>query len=634
MRRAAGGALRRSRSALPLLVALLVVAPGAEPSRAGAEPAPAHPSEAAGQVPDVPAGPAALRGRVVDAEEPARAAGVEVILYALSPSAPPGLRRAVSDAEGRFAFEGISNDPATAYLIGARHAGVAFPGARIAFAAGETEHEVEVRIGEPREDAREIAVPEVELRIQWVGGQLAVTEVHRIENRGTHTSYVAPERRTPARALFRTRLPEGAQDFRVPLGIQPEGLVREGDEVLFYGPVYPSAWEEAGSLDQGITLQYTLPAESGMRALAKRFPRGAEKVVVTVPEGPLAVRVPGGQPEQDTAEGLRHFVVEHVPPGGKVALQIDVPPARSDPAALHLEEVRIFLELDQAALIAREEHLFRVDGDTPIVAADGEPLLAIPLPPGAEDPRFDRGAFALGLVPGTDGGIALDGPIPPGETTVSIAYRMPNPGGSLAFERRFARPLPLLSIFVADTGLRLESPRLHRRRPVRTTDRSYLYLEGFQVEPGEVVSLDLAPLAPRAGPPRLALYAAVAVLAALAAAALMGPLRSAGEAEAAEGEVETARDDREAVYAALRDLEHDHETGKISDEDHVRMRQELRGRALALLRAARGDQPAETPAETPVVCGACGAPAREGDRFCARCGARLEARIEGRGASA
>jgi hypothetical protein len=120
----------------------------------------------------------------------------------------------------------------------------------------------------------------------------------------------------------------------------------------------------------------------------------------------------------------------------------------------------------------------------------------------------------------------------------------------------------------------------------------------------------------------------------------------------------------EQTLTALRDLDFDHATGKIADEDHAPQRAQLAAQGAALLRQldALGIQPA-TPAtdddddieravaarrrsttatgvddriEAEVAarrkaasgagaCPQCGTPFQPGDRFCARCGTRLSA---------
>jgi cytochrome c-type biogenesis protein CcmI len=192
----------------------------------------------------------------------------------------------------------------------------------------------------------------------------------------------------------------------------------------------------------------------------------------------------------------------------------------------------------------------------------------------------------------------------------------------------------LLSLYVADTGVRAESDRLHRRRPVKTPDRTYLALEAFEVEPGETVRLALAPLGAPSPLPRAALLGLVVLAAGLVFAFVAAPLRP-DRADAVEAGPEDAASERVAVYAALRDLEHDRETGKLADEDYASMRAELRARAAALLRDEDSAPPTPQPEPVATVssapCVVCAAPLRATDRFCPSCGARAGA-IEATGA--
>jgi hypothetical protein len=642
-----------------------------------------HDGTAGTQVSDVPAGIGAIRGEVANPDDPSRVGDVEILLYALPASGTPGLRRARSDGAGRFAFEGIANDASTAYLVGARYAGIPYPGERLSFAAGETEKRVTVRVGDPSEDASGAAVVEARLEVTSAGGRIGISELHRFENHGAHTVFVAEPRRAEAKPFFRARLPKGAEEFKIPLGIQPEGLVRDGDELRFYGPLYPSSWPGPLAKNQGLAFQYKLPATSGTLVIEKEFPSGAQRVVVLVPSTGPKLQVVGAReekPETQAAEGEappQQFVVDRVAPGGKLTLKIDVPESRIDPDAVHLEETRLFLELDDTALSVQQETLLVVSGDSAVVAPPGGSLLTLPMATGAQNVRFDRDAFAFGLAPGDGAGAVLSGPLPPGETKLQIAYRLPvtDPSGAVALELRFDRTLPLLSIYIADTGLRTESDRLHRRRPVKTTDRTYIALEAFQVEPSETVRLSLAPLGAPAKLPRAALYAVVALAAGLVVSFVAVPLRAARRASSADDAMEiedAALHEREAVYASLRDLDHDHETAKISDGDYQSMRRELRDRAAALLRAsasaglagarsepqasedhrdaglagarsepqasedhrdaglagARSEPQAnevqQSAPASAAFCTACGTRARASDRFCAQCGTRIE----------
>ena len=132
-----------------------------------------------------------------------------------------------------------------------------------------------------------------------------------------------------------------------------------------------------------------------------------------------------------------------------------------------------------------------VDSEVPLVSTSDMPLLCVPLPEGAEGLRFSDEALDMGLSRDPSGALALHGPLPPGPSTLALSYRLPVSGEPVSFERRFGADLPLLGVLLADNGILPETTRLHRRRPVRTEDRSYLHLEAFSVAAGEPIDLVL-----------------------------------------------------------------------------------------------------------------------------------------------
>lgn len=74
---------------------------------------------------------------------------------------------------------------------------------------------------------------------------------------------------------------------------------------------------------------------------------------------------------------------------------------------------------------------------------------------------------------------------------------------------------------------------------------------------------------------------------------------------------------REAALEALEELEFEHETRKLSDEDYRRLRNKYARAAVA----ARDEEERDGPARCPE----CGAETDGGARYCARCGSRLPA---------
>lgn len=584
---------------------------------------------------DVPAGAARIHGRVVRAAGGDGVGAVEVDLYALPKAGAPGVRRTRSAPDGAFAFERIAGDPDIAYLVGARVGEIPFPGARIAFAPGELDHAVEIRIAEPTQQSAAISVTDATLRLDWTGGHLTVTETYGLENASDRVFFVAAPERERIAPAFRTGLPSSASGLTGPLGVLPDGLVRRDAEVEFFGPVYPGS--------QNLVFSYTLPVSEAPLALAKRLPSGARSMTVLVPENGPSITAPSLRPgERVTKDGRSYLELRGgaLRPGAALALEVRFPPAQSDPSALSVEEVRAFLEQDDAALTVRENHRLAIAGDRPLVAGGSEPLYRIAIPEDARDIRFATDPPGISLLPADDGGIVVAGPLPPGPCEIELLYHVPVENRMSRIVLESSRAVPLLSVFVADTGLDLRSERLHRRRPVRTEDRTYMHLEAFELDPNETVSLEVSSLVRARGAGRKAALAATLLGAAGIAAALVGPLRRARpvrDAAVADEEGSTLGE-REALYAAMRDLDEDFETGKVSAADHALLRDELRGRAAALLRAERSaaaSAAAHPASGTAARCSQCHAPFRPDDRFCGQCGtARGEAVARAREAHA
>jgi len=78
----------------------------------------------------------------------------------------------------------------------------------------------------------------------------------------------------------------------------------------------------------------------------------------------------------------------------------------------------------------------------------------------------------------------------------------------------------------------------------------------------------------------------------------------------------SAADRKEAALAALRELEFEYQTGKVSDEDYATLRTRYAREALG----ARDELGETVDSES---CTACGAAIREGAKFCSACGGAL-----------
>jgi hypothetical protein len=91
----------------------------------------------------------------------------------------------------------------------------------------------------------------------------------------------------------------------------------------------------------------------------------------------------------------------------------------------------------------------------------------------------------------------------------------------------------------------------------------------------------------------------------------------------------TAEDDHGEAVAALREIEFDHATGKLSESDYTELKTQYTSEAVAAMRAR--DSVADDLVEAEIrraraqtrVCPACGPRPEPAARYCSRCGAAL-----------
>jgi len=581
--------------AVPCLLLLLAAVAGAQ--------------EKGATSPDVPAGPAAVVGRLVHETRPDAVAGVDMLLYALSADGSAGLRQGRTDALGRFRFAGVSNAPDVVYLIGARPGEIPF-GRRFSFAANELEHRVELALSDPVTDTRIASATALDVRVERGCTHLRVSHRHTIVNPGDRVVFVPAEQRATATPILDVELPALADGFESLAG--GDGLVRDGRRVRFFGPLYPG--------EQAIEFGYGLPIETA--AFSIGFPHGAPPLQVLAPQG-LSLSAGGLRAAPEVAIGEQRYTAlrgDPIAAGGSLAIAIALE-APGISSIVRTPRAELWVELDDAALEVDERLEVAVDGHGAALESAAVPLLCIPLPAGTDALRFSTETLNAGLRRDPSGDLAIHGPLPRGTSQIALSYQLPATSGGALLVRRFDRALPLLTVLVADNGVIADTARLHRRRAVRAGDRTYLHLEAFAIQPDEVVELGLQRTAPRASGGRWA-PAGFAVLAGIAALGfLLGPLRGGARDRREPEQPESASLERTAIVRSLEALDDDLETGKLSAADHAAMRAELRSRAAALLLAKPTEAAAE-PIRT--SCGACGAGVRPADAFCSQCGAKQQ----------
>jgi hypothetical protein len=583
---------------------------------------------------DIPAGPAAIRGRVVHEEDSADVGGLPVVLYARQPDGAAGLREALTDENGAFAFESIANDPATAYLLGTSYAKIPF-GVLFSFEAGELEHSLDLPVSNATSDTSSAAVDEVRIEIEKNCESLSVHESHLLDNPSAQAIFIPEAERNEREPILRVTLPDGASGLLAELG---DDLERDGNTLSFWGPLRPG--------QRKLEFVYEIPERGPAFEMRRSFPSGARRLVlVESPGGPTLTR--NGPADAE----LR--------PGDSIALRVELPAASDSVDRISALDARIWLELDGAALTVEQEYTLAIEGDTPLLAESGAPLLCVPLPEGASAFGFSAATRKVGASIDPSGALAVRGPLPAGESKISLRFLLPIERSDPLFSQVMPLDVPLLSVMIADTGIAIETSRLHRKRPIRTQDRSYLHLEAFEIPAGEAVELRLRPLEARKSLPMPAATGIALAAAAIAIGFLIAPLRQTGaEPDVPPSAASRAAEQRESVLTAIRGIDEDFEVGKLSEVDHREMRLALRAEAVDWLRVERAAlaeaagteraAPAEaagtehaTPAEaaetehaTPAEaaetdtasksCPSCETAAGADARFCSQCGTPLD----------
>jgi hypothetical protein len=407
-----------------------------------------------GEVRDVPAGPAAIRGRVAHRARPEAAGGVPIVLFALAADGRAGARREQTGPNGEFAFEKVSNDPGTVYLVVVQFAEISF-GARVVFGAGELEQTAVIEVSDTRADGGELAVGAVSLRVDRGCSGVRITETHEVRNPTDFVLRVPPRERATRAPIFRTQLPASAGFFAPGRGAAEEALQQVGDQVVFWGPLHPGS--------EAIEFSYSIPGRDETVVIERRFPHGAEKAEVMTWVNAPSARGEGLRPAGEVRVGGVTYAAMAsgaLAPGKGIAFSLDLGAIDASAEQLSLREVQMWLELDDAALDVREEFEIAVSGDAPLRSESDAPLLCLPLPEGAEGLRFSSEAFGLGIQPDGTGGLALRGPIPTGRSGFRLSYLLRSGSDRIRFARTFPTGLPLLTLKIADTGLLTRTDRL------------------------------------------------------------------------------------------------------------------------------------------------------------------------------
>lgn len=320
-------------------------------------------------------------------------------------------------------------------------------------------------------------------------------------------------------------------------------------------------------------------------------------------------------------------------PGGSVVFREDDADATRtltfhiyDPSAdasrLVLRGVRWALEREAGVYRVRQSLSVHNPGLNVVVRDDSEPpVLRVGLAPGHTELETAHGKLPAGARVRGDT-LELHGPVLPGERQFQFSYDLAGSSADLVTEIGFPDPVETLEVYVRDFGIVVDAGPLHPARPVRDADTIYQRYVGFDLDAKARIPLRVQALPPRRPPPSWV----TALLSALVAAGSLffvgQPVSAAAPAGGLPASETEGDREKQALIAALRDLEHDFETGKLSSEDRDRLRRDLRRDALFAMTRQQAVPGPTPPMDEPQPC-RCGRAPQAGDRFCAACGSPL-----------
>jgi len=189
----------------------------------------------------------------------------------------------------------------------------------------------------------------------------------------------------------------------------------------------------------------------------------------------------------------------------------------------------------------RAEHLSILNGSSPLAAAAGKR-------------------------------VTVNGPFPPGTTSVQFAYTLPYSGDSVTVTQRLPAAMAQLTVIAQKVGeMSMASPQLSAQRDMHAEGQHYMVGQGPPLAAGSEVTvaftgLPHTPLWPR----NLAVGLACLILVAGALAALRGRTSHGAESERSR----LARE-RERLFAQLTTLEASYREGAVDPERYLERRRQL-----------------------------------------------------------
>jgi hypothetical protein len=210
-----------------------------------------------------------------------------------------------------------------------------------------------------------------------------------------------------------------------------------------------------------------------------------------------------------------------------------------------------------------------------IVNGGGAPVTPVPAfafdaPKGAQGTTLLDGSTPLARHNGAH--VSLAGPVPPGKTTLRVAYLFPAESGTLDITQTFPAALDRLTVLVRKLGdAKLASPQLERQQEFPNDGETIIGGMGGRIAAGQPISLSLSDLPHHSAVPR---WTAVSIASVIVLAGVWAAARKAdGTAQDAERKRLLAR--REKLFGDLVKVERDRRSGRGNVDRLAARREEL-----------------------------------------------------------
>lgn len=344
-------------------------------------------------------------------------------------------------------------------------------------------------------------------------------------------------------------LPAGSVSVRVVRGSLSNNLSGQQVDLLVDGKARSARTDDAG------------------RAQFDALPAGASLKAVTVVEGE---RLESQEFPAPSSGGVR-LILAATPPGdgagapGAGGSNITAPTAAGDVS--FGGDTRFVFEPGDEAL----QVYYLLD----VVNGAAAPIN--PRTPVAFD--MPTGAVGTSILEGTEQAIAtgahvqIQGPFPPGKTTIQIAATLPVSSGSIDIVQRFPIPLDHVAVIVRKVGdMRLTSPQVARQQDMPAGGAMLIAAAGPAVPVGQALSLTVSGLAHHSQTP-LAVALGIAIV--VVVAGVWGAARTPTPSGGSGSERRKLAVRRNQLLGELARLEIDRRAGRLADEPFRAKRERL-----------------------------------------------------------